>query len=66
MYEQIPQEIKALPNWICWDAVPDPKSHSGIRKIPINPRTGGKAMSNNPSTWTDYDTAVRISENYYV
>lgn len=64
MYEQIPQELKALPNWICWDAVPDPKSHSGIRKIPINPRTGGKAMSNNPSTWTDYDTAVRISENY--
>lgn len=64
MYEQIPQELKALPNWICWDAVPDPKSHSGIRKIPINPRTGGKAMPNNPSTWTDYDTAVRISENY--
>lgn len=64
MYEKIPRELKLLPNWICWKAEPDPKSHSGIKKIPINPRTRGKAMSNNPSTWTDFDTAVRISENF--
>lgn len=40
MYEQIPQEIKALPNWICWDAVPDEK-RGKIKKVPINALTGG-------------------------
>lgn len=64
MYEMIPQELKTLPNWVCWQAVPDPKAHSGISKVPINPKTGGKAMSNNPATWTDYNTALKASEQY--
>ena len=63
MYEQIPQELKALPNWICWDAVPD-KKRGKIKKVPINALTGGGAMSNNPSTWCDFDTAVRASEKH--
>lgn len=63
MYEQIPQELKALPNWICWDAVPDEK-RGKIKKVPINALTGGGGMSNNPSTWCDFDTAVRASEKH--
>lgn len=63
MYEQIPQELKALPNWICWDAVPDEK-RGKIKKVPINALTGGGAMSNNPSTWCDFDAAVRASEKH--
>lgn len=63
MYEQIPQELKALPNWICWDAVPDEK-RGKIKKVPINALTGGGAMSNNPSTWCDFDTAVRASKKH--
>mgnify|MGYP003168681231 CR=1 FL=1 len=43
MYEQIPQELKALPNWICWDAVPDEK-RGKIKKVPINALTGGGAI----------------------
>ena len=61
MYEFIPEELKRLKNWVCWKAEPDPKAHSGIKKIPINPYTGGQAMSNNPDTWSDFETAVRIS-----
>lgn len=66
MYESIPQELKNLPNWICWKAVPQPRPDDPehIGKIPINPRTGGKAQSNNPDTWTDFDTAVRASEQH--
>lgn len=64
MYELIPDELKALPRWVCWRAVPDPKSHSGISKQPVNPRTGGMARSNDPSTWTDFDTAVSASVDY--
>lgn len=66
MYENIPQELKNLPNWICWKAVPQPRPDDPehIGKIPINPRTGGKAQSNNPDTWTDFDTAVKASEQF--
>lgn len=66
MYESIPQELKNLPNWICWKAVPQPRPDDleHIGKIPINPRTGGKAQSNNPDTWTDFDTALKASEQH--
>ena len=64
MYERIPDELKNCPHWVCWKSEPDPKSHSGIKKIPINPKTGGQAMSNNPETWSNFETAVRASRNY--
>ena len=47
-YTAIPEELKKLPNWICWKAVPDEKSHSGISKKPINPKDGTFAKSNDP------------------
>ena len=64
MYELIPDELKKLKNWVCWKAVPDPKAHSGINKIPINPLTYKPAQSNNPDTWSDFDTAVRVSADF--
>lgn len=63
-YSAIPQELKGYKNWVCWQAYPDPKSHSGISKKPINPRTGGFAMPNNLDTWSDFETAVRESAKY--
>lgn len=63
-YSAIPQELKNINNWVCWLATPDEKSHSGIKKQPVNPRTGGMAMSNNPDTWTDFETAVKASARY--
>ena len=60
----IPQELKKLRNLVCWKAIPDERSHSGIKKIPINPRTGGQAMSNNPDTWADFDSALSASKDY--
>ncbi len=63
-YSAIPQELKTYKNWVCWQAYPDPKSHSGISKKPINPRTGGFAMPNNSDTWSDFETAVRQSGKY--
>ena len=63
-YNAIPAELKKLKNWVCWIAQPDERSHSGISKKPINPRTGGFAMSNNPETWADFDTALSASAQY--
>lgn len=60
----IPAELKRLRQWVCWQAVPDPARPDHPRKTPVNPMTGGGAMSNNPDTWVDYDTAVRESKKY--
>ena len=60
----IPEELKRLRQWVCWQAVPDPARPDHPRKTPINPATGGGAMSNNPDTWTDYETAAREAVHY--
>ncbi len=63
MYEKIPNELKALHCWICWKGIPDDKSGK-LRKIPINAIDGTAAKSNDPSTWTDFDTAVKASRDF--
>lgn len=60
----IPDELKLYPNWVCWKAEPDANSHSGIKKLPINPKTGKKAQSNNPETWSDFQTAYNACVEY--
>lgn len=64
MYELIPQELKERSHWVCWQAEPDSSRPGKIKKIPINPRTGGKAQSNNPETWTDFQTALTASKRF--
>ena len=63
-YAAIPDELKSLPNWVCWKAVPDKASHSGVRKIPVNAVTEAEAKSNDPNTWTDFQTAVSASVHF--
>lgn len=63
MYEKIPEELKALPCWICWQGIPDDESGK-LRKIPVNARDGTAAKSNDPSTWTDFNTAAAASVNF--
>lgn len=61
IYKNIPQELKKMEHWVCWKA----EDRNGkISKVPINAKTGGYAMSNNPATWVDFDTAARVSENF--
>lgn len=52
--ENIPQELKALDQWVCW----------GGEKLPKNPYNGKNAKSNDPTTWSDYETAVKAVEKY--
>lgn len=54
-YNKIPQELKATQQWVCY-TLPD--------KLPKNPYTGGNAQSNNRSTWSDYNTAVKAVKKY--
>lgn len=52
--ENIPSELKKLKQWVCWDS----------QKIPRNPYTGKNAQSNNPETWSDFETAVQAVSKY--
>lgn len=54
MYENIPNELKKLKQWVCWCG----------DKLPKNPYTGGNAQSNNKDTWSDYDTAIAALKKY--
>ena len=54
MYSNIPQELKAVKNWVCWTN----------DKMPKNPYTGGNAQSNNKETWSDFETAVNACKKY--
>lgn len=58
-----PQELKNRKQWVCWRLEPD-KDGGKPKKMPINPVTGKGAMSNNPQTWTDYQTAFAAYEKY--
>lgn len=53
-YENIPNELKRVPNWVCWTN----------DKLPKNPHTGGNAQSNNKSTWGTFYEAVAAVEKY--
>lgn len=49
-----PDCLKARRAWVCWRSE---VRHGRLTKVPYNPATGTEAKSNDPSTWTDYDTA---------
>lgn len=60
-YDKIPEELIQLDRWVCWrwedklkrDGTPDKPA-----KVPINPFSGNRAMSSNPSTWGTFESAV--------
>lgn len=54
MRNNIPMELRCLPQWVC----------AGPDKIPLNPRTGQKAIVTNRSTWATFDEAIRSGMKY--
>jgi RecA-family ATPase len=54
---EIPQEIRDIAQWVAWRA--ERKTDGKINKIPIDPKTGGNAKSNNPDTWGSFNVALK-------
>ena len=52
----IPSELKKLKQWVCYRTQ---KNETKTIKFMISPITGKFAKSNEPNTWTDYETALR-------
>lgn len=48
MIQNIPHELRALPQWVS----------AGTDKLPLNPRTGQKASVTDPSTWGTFEEAT--------
>lgn len=57
-YQNIPEELRNLKQWgnfqLKW--IPERKKNT---KLPINAYDGTAGKSNEPSTWSDFDTALR-------
>lgn len=63
MYEKIPNELKKLTQWGCFHRE-WVEARGKYTKIPIDPWTGGPGKSNDQSTWSDFDTALRALDKY--
>lgn len=59
--EYIPEEMRALPNWICWKA----EERDGLlTKVPYRADGQGYAKSNDPTTWATHDAASAAAIKY--
>jgi hypothetical protein len=52
--DNVPQSLKDLPQWVAWRNV---ERDGRKTKMPINAIAGSPAKSNDPTTWTDFDSA---------
>ena len=58
--EAIPALLRERPHWVCWryeTRAGDPKP----TKVPINARTGTRASSTDPTTWSPFAEALAAS-----
>jgi putative DNA primase/helicase len=56
--ENIPEELKARPQWVLWKAVGDKPD-----KVPHSAKTGRKASSTDLLTWATFQEALGAYEN---
>ena len=58
-------ELQARPQWVayCLEEVTDKEGKTRLTKIPYNARTGYKASSTKPNTWTTYEQAEQALHN---
>ena len=50
----IPAALRERQQWVAWQWE---RREDKWTKVPVNARTGSRAESDNPETWTDFDTA---------
>jgi len=61
MYQNIPSELKSLPNWCLWKYEDIGATKS--TKVPYSPN-GKHADVNRPETWCSFDEAVAAAKDY--
>lgn len=61
LINNVPDELKKFPNWVGCKIVPSKDRPGKTDKIPMNALTGEFAKSNDPATWTDFESALDLS-----
>jgi hypothetical protein len=56
MFDRIPAELKAIPQWVVWNLVE--REGQKATKVPIQALNGFKASVTDPSHWCSYDDAL--------
>jgi len=59
--DNIPNELKSLDQWVCWQYV---FKNNHRTKIPINPKDGSYASSTDQSTWSGFATALSARNTF--
>jgi hypothetical protein len=54
LLENFPSELKERPQWCAAD----------LNRVPLNPKTGKAASTNDPSTWGSFDEAVNSGHKF--
>jgi len=58
-YAAVPQQLKDIPNWVCWRL----ETRNGkLTKIPYSPVTGHNACADDPTTWGTFEQAVDAAD----
>ncbi len=58
--KNIPEEMLVRPNWVAVKVFRDKKKDKLV-KLPKDAKTGEAASPNDPSTWSDFDTACKFA-----
>src|SRR5690349_14312868 len=51
----IPSELTARPQWVCYKLVHNPTNPAKPKKVPYNPTTGQAASVSDRATWATFD-----------
>lgn len=62
MYQNIPTEMRAYPQWVVW-RFEEVEEGSKPTKVPYSPRLLRHAKTNDPSTWVTYEEALTAAQN---
>lgn len=60
----IPNELKELNQWVCYDLLPDDTRPGKMKKVPICAYSHGMAKSNDNTTWSSYNAALHASAQH--
>ncbi len=63
-YNNIPEELKVLKQWVCFRAVESKEKPGKLDKELINPYTGFPASPINPRHWSTFSIALKQMEKY--
>jgi putative DNA primase/helicase len=63
-YDNIPSELRSTKQWGLFKLVWDKKRNKNT-KIPLNAYDGKHGKSNDPSTWSEFNVAVRALDKYH-